>query len=103
MSSQMLSTTGSCLSMGFVALDVIIHGERLGHAAGGTAANVAANLAFFGWRSAVAGVVGDDPAGRHLVSDLSAAKVDVSDVRKSSGAQTPVVIHEILDHSHRFR
>ncbi len=103
MSQDMLSTRGSSLSAGFVALDVVIHDQRLGHAAGGTAGNVAANLAFFGWRSSVAGVVGGDPAGRHLLANLASAGVDVSSLRAMPGASTPVVIHEILTGSHRFR
>lgn len=103
MIENVLSTTGSILSAGFVALDVIIQQEYLGHAAGGTAGNVAANLSFFGWRSAVAGVIGGDPAGHHLVADLSAAGVDVSNLQTVPDASTPVVIHEILTDTHRFR
>lgn len=103
MTEDLLTTRGSCLSAGFVALDVIIHDEHLGHAAGGTAANVAANLAFLGWRSSVAGVVGTDPAGRHLLADLSSAGVDVSRLKAMPDASTPVVIHEILTDTHRFR
>ena len=103
MIDNVLSTAGSILSAGFVALDVIIHEDYLGHAAGGTAGNVAANLSFFGWRSAVAGVIGDDPAGQHLVADFFAAGVDVSNLQVVADASTPVVIHEILTDTHRFR
>lgn len=99
----LLSTEGTVLSSGYVALDVILEGGALGHRAGGTAANLAADLAFFGWSSTVAALIGDDPAGQHLVADLHRAGVDTSAILRDSGATTPVVIHEILDRSHRYR
>jgi len=98
-----LTTKGSLLSSGYVALDVILDGQDLGHRAGGTAANVAANLSFLGWKAQIAAVVGSDPAGQHLKSDLTKAKVDVQHVIKQENATTPVVIHEILSDGHRFR
>lgn len=99
----MLATTGTILSSGYTTLDVILDGTEIGHRAGGTAANVAANLAFFGWEAHLAAVIGTDPAGKHLASDLVRAGVGTSHLVRQPDATTPVVIHEILSASHRFR
>lgn len=99
----LLSTEGAALSSGYVTLDVILERGALGHRAGGTAANVAADLAFLGWSTSVSALIGDDPAGDHLVGDLKRAGVETSPILRDSAATTPVVIHEILDSSHRFR
>lgn len=93
----------SALFVGFTALDVILYEGRMGHAAGGTAANVAANLAYLGWQSSLIGVLGDDEAGRLVVSDLARSGVNVDGLRKSPAVVTPVVIHEITPPTHRFR
>jgi fructokinase len=93
----------SVLTGGFIALDAICEEDRLHHCAGGTAANVAANLAYLGWRAAVTGVVGRDAAGRRLRSDLRRAGVDTVFVRSRSVTRTPVVVHEVLPSGHRFR
>lgn len=89
------------LCAGYVALDLISYEELLTHRAGGTAANVAANLAFLGWRARVAGVLGADAAGRAVVSDLKDSEVDVDDIELRSGG-TPLVVHEIRAKGHRF-
>jgi len=43
--------------------------------AGGTAGNVAANLAYFGWKARIAGLIGRDDAGRIASHDLSDGSV----------------------------
>lgn len=90
------------LSAGYVALDLISYGGRLTHRAGGTAANVAANLAFLGCKSRLAGVLGGDAAGRAVVSDLKHSGVDVDDIELRGGAGSPLVVHEIRASGHRF-
>lgn len=92
----------SVLSVGFTALDIILRDGGITHAAGGTAANVAANLAFLGWRSAIAGQVGDDEAAALLATDLRGASVDVTSLRSISGSRTAMVVHRISTGGHRF-
>ncbi|HTR52419.1 MAG TPA: PfkB family carbohydrate kinase [Kofleriaceae bacterium] len=89
------------LCAGYAALDLISYEERLTHRAGGTAANVAANLAFLGWKARLAGVLGADAAGRAIVRDLEESEVNVDDVELRSGG-TPLVVHEIRANGHRF-
>ena len=91
------------LSVGYVVLDVLVHGDCLGHSAGGTAGNVAANLSYFGWDAATAALLGDDPAGNHLRADLKKAGVSSSGLRLLKDFTTPVVIHEISNGKHNFR
>ena len=101
--NRLFTSRQSVLTAGFFALDVVLFEEQLAHRAGGTAANVAANLAFLGWRSRVMGLIGKDPAGAHLLRDLTKAGVDTSGTVRRGDVMTPVVIHEIFDGNHRFR
>ena len=91
------------LSVGYVVLDVLVHSDGLGHSAGGTAGNVAANLSYFGWDATTAALHGDDPGGNHLRADLRKAGVSTSGLLRRKDLTTPVVIHEVSDGSHRFR
>ena len=72
-------------------LDVAVGGGAVSHAAGGTAGNTAAILAFWGWRVHAVGRVGDDRAGRAIREDLSAAGVDVTLLRVASRHSPRVV------------
>lgn len=98
-----LRTRGTVATAGFVALDVILHRDDVGHAAGGTAGNVAANLAFLGWTAAAVGDLGNDPAGHQVIASLKRAGVSVTNMRLRTKVATPVVIHEISTEGHRFR
>ena len=91
------------LSVGYVVLDVLVHRNGLGHSAGGTAGNVAANLSYLGWDAATAALHGDDPAGDHLRADLLKAGVSSRGLLRRQDFTTPVVIHEVSEGSHRFR
>lgn len=93
----------SVLASGFIALDVIQAPEWTRLRAGGTAANVAAILAYLGWRSAVVGVLGDDDAGPLVEQDLRLAGVDTSGLWLRPGVGTPLVLHQIKSSGHRFR
>jgi fructokinase len=90
------------MTTGFIALDIVSNGSRLWHTAGGTAANVAANMAFLGWRAAVAGTVGDDEAAVRLSNDLAACNVDIRCLDSREGIQTALVVHAISPSGHRF-
>ena len=103
MSNHRIEDQRQVLAVGYVVLDVLIHSSGVGHSAGGTAGNVAANLAYFGWRSTVAAQYGDDPAGDHLKADLARSGVSGRALVLRSDFSTPVVIHEVRNGSHRFK
>jgi fructokinase len=93
----------SVLASGFVALDVVRSDQGVWMRAGGTAGNVAANLAYFGWKARIAGLIGRDEAGRIVSRDLSDAGVDTSDLYQHDQVGTPLVLHEVNGKSHRFK
>ena len=97
------SRAKSVLSVGYVVLDVLIHEDGIGHSAGGTSGNVAANLSYFGWAASVAALYGDDPAGTYLRADLEYAGVSTRALIQRTDMTTPVVIHEVKNGIHRFR
>jgi fructokinase len=93
----------SVLASGFVALDVVRSNQGVWMCAGGTAGNVAANLAYFGWKTRIVGLIGRDEAGRIVSHDLSDAGVDTSALYQHDEVGTPLVLHEIDGKSHRFK
>lgn len=93
----------SVLASGFVALDIVRSNQGVWMRAGGTAGNVSANLAYFGWKARIAGLIGRDEAGRIVSHDLSAAGVDISALYQHDEVGTPLVLHEIDGKSHRFK
>lgn len=96
----------SVLTAGYVVVDILDAPDGLRHSAGGTAANVACNLAWLGASSAVLARLGDDPAGRYLVADLARAGVDTSGVRLDALVSTPLAVHRVTpsgDHVFVFR
>jgi fructokinase len=92
----------SVIAAGYAPLDIVSYGGRVWHAAGGTAGNVAAILAFLGWKSALAVDYGDDVAGDRAKRDLQAANVSVRLVRNVAGVRTPRLVHEIDGAGHRY-
>jgi fructokinase len=93
----------SVLASGFVALDVVRRDHDVWMRAGGTAGNLAANLAYFGWKSRIVGLIGCDEAGRIVSRDLSDAGVDTSALYQQDEVGTPLVLHEVNGKSHRFK
>jgi fructokinase len=83
-------------------LDVITTHDTVVHQAGGTAANVAAILAYLGWNAILAGQTGDDPAGDILVDDLKHAGVDTVHLHRPVGMPTPRLIHSVRPDGHSF-
>jgi len=91
------------VAAGYMPLDVVSAEDGLlSRNAGGTAANVAAILAFLGWRSVLAGQSGSDYAGKELVADLAAAGVATDQVHQRADMLTPRLVHEVLAGGHYF-
>jgi fructokinase len=101
--SLMDANPRSVLASGFVALDVVRRDQGVWMRAGGTAGNVAANLAYFGWKARIAGLIGRDEAGRIVSRDLSNAGVDTSELHQHDEVGTPLVLHELDGKSHHFK
>jgi fructokinase len=88
-------STASVLAVGYIVLDVVEASGLVRRSAGGTAGNVAANLAWLGVRAGVLARVGVDPAGEMIVNDLRSEGVDVTHVHRSPEVESPVLIHQI--------
>ncbi len=88
---------------GYMPLDVITTtSEPVARQAGGTAANVAAILAYLGWDAVLAGQTGSDAAGSELVADLECAGVDTGQVHRPEGAATPRLVHDVRPDGHFY-
>jgi sugar/nucleoside kinase (ribokinase family) len=93
----------SLVSMGLVALDVVI-GPESNHApqlwAGGTCGNVTAILSYLGWTAFPLARLGKDFAARFVSEDLKKWKVRLEYVLQDAAIQTPVVIERINNDKH---
>ena len=89
------------VAAGYTPLDVVVHGGNVGHAAGGTAGNVAAILAYLGWSSVLVGETGDDLAGVAIREDLARSCVSAEHLR-TAGGETARVVHRIGATGHTF-
>lgn len=99
-----MSARRSLVCAGYMPLDIIrTSAGTVARRAGGTAANVAAILAFFAWHSILAGQTGDDPAGDELIADLHAAGVGTGQIRQAAGARTARLVHDVGPNGHAFR
>jgi fructokinase len=94
----------SIVCAGYMPLDVVrTTAGTAARRAGGTAANVAAILAYLGWDSVLAGQAGDDLAGDELVADLTSCGVDTAQITRMPGAQTPRLVHDVRSDGHFYR
>jgi fructokinase len=92
------SSTGQILAMGEVLVDFIVadgataldSAEIFAARSGGAPANASVAAARLGLASAFCGVVGDDPFGSRLQSELAAEGVDTSRLRQSGEASTTI-------------
>lgn len=81
------------VATGLVCLDIICRGsEAPVFHAGGTAGNVAANLAWFGWKSVPVARLGADEDATAIVADMSSVGVDVRLLRTDAAANTPRIL-----------
>ena len=87
---------------GYCTLDVIRYNGAISHRAGGTAANVAANLAYLGWQAIFAGRLGRDSAGRRITDDLRRAGVSVDLLARDASLESPVIVHDVTPPNHNF-
>lgn len=94
-------TPRTVIAAGYMPLDVILHEGQVRHAAGGTAGNVAAILAYCGWESQLIGELGDDPAAEVLLADLASVGVSTDLIEQASGP-TARVVHRINTDGHVF-
>lgn len=90
------------VSAGYMPLDIVTTHDTVMHQAGGTAANVAAILAYLGWGAVLTGQTGDDEAGDVLLNDLRSAGVDTEQIQRPVGMQTPRLVHSVRPDGHSF-
>ncbi len=105
MTSQPSLTQGrnrQVLAVGYLALDAVLYKKQAALRAGGTAGNVASNLAFLGWQASVFGRVGADLLGQSLHRDLQEAGVGTRHLEASDEASTPVVFHHVCEGGPRY-
>ncbi len=88
--------------MGYCTLDIIRQNGRVSHSAGGTAANVAANLAYFGWSSTLVARCGSDAPARRILRDLRNGNVSIDLIERDHDVETPVILHDVKPPFHRF-
>lgn len=88
---------------GYVVLDIVSEPCGTRRAAGGTAANIAANLAYLGWESEIAARIGDDAAGKAVVADLRMAGVEVDGIWLDASTVTPVIEHSSRNGIPRYK
>ena len=96
------SSGRTVVASGYLALDAVLYNQRATLRAGGTAGNVASNLAFFGWHASVVGRIGADPLGLALCNSLSEAGVKTDNLEVSRSGSTPVVFHHVLPEGPKY-
>lgn len=99
-----MSRRRSIVCAGYMPLDIVrTTAGTVARRAGGTAANVAAILAYLGWDTVLAGQAGTDVAASELVADLRDAGVAVDQITRAENAQTPRLVHDALPEGHFYR
>jgi sugar/nucleoside kinase (ribokinase family) len=91
------------VSAGYMPLDIIATPSgTIARQAGGTAANLAAILAFLGWDAILAGQNGADVAGDEFIEDLCLAGVDVNHVHRPEESKAPRLVHSVQPEGHSY-
>lgn len=91
------------LALGYVACDVTVRRESVAYSAGGTSANVAANLSVLGWQVKLCARIGVDIAGQLVHDDLKQDGVDLSASYMDPQVFTPVVVVEADSQLPKYR
>ena len=98
-----ISGEPTVVSAGYMPLDIISPSSgRLARQAGGTAANLSAVLAFFGWGATLAGQIGGDAAGAEFIGDIRRAGVCIDQLHRPEDGSTPRLIHSIEAGAHNY-
>lgn len=92
----------SVVSLGYCTLDAIRYQGQVTHRAGGTAANVATNLAYLGWDATFIGRLGRDTAARRITDDLRRSSVSVDLVERDIAVESPTIVHDVNPPVHTF-
>jgi fructokinase len=98
MAKQKTTKSPLLVSMGLVALDVVIGPDKADVPqlwAGGTCGNVTAILSYFGWTAFPLARLGDDFAARFVSEDMNKWNVRMDYILQDAAVQTPVVIERI--------
>jgi sugar/nucleoside kinase (ribokinase family) len=90
-------------ALGYVACDVTIKDDVVIYSAGGTSANVSANLAVLGWQVILHARIGIDVAGQVIHEDLENDGVELAESARDPEVSTPVVIVEANSRSPKYR
>jgi sugar/nucleoside kinase (ribokinase family) len=94
----MLDRAPRIAGAGLLALDVILSdsgGPEALTFAGGTCGNVLSILSFLHWSATPIGFIGDDPAGKRLLADLTATGVRSAHLIQCAERSTPVYIQRL--------
>jgi sugar/nucleoside kinase (ribokinase family) len=98
-----MSSLPTVISAGYMPLDIIAPPSGpVARQAGGTAANLAAVLAFFGWDAVLAGQIGRDAAGAEFISDIRRVGVATDQIHRFDGGSTPRLMHSIERGVHTY-
>lgn len=91
------------LAAGYMPVDVVqpFHGDSF-RSIGGTSANVALILGYFGWRAELAGQIGDDPLAEEFLREATRVGAATRFVRRANGAETARILHRVGPDGHSY-
>jgi fructokinase len=87
-----------CIGTGLITLDIVINNGSLSEAecwAGGSCGNVLTTLSYLGWKSYPIARLGNDAAGKFLVSDMAEWGVDSKYIYFSDSVSTPIIVERL--------
>ena len=90
-------------ALGYVACDVTMKDDVVTYSAGGTSANVSANLAVLGWQVILHARIGIDAAGQVVHEELENDGVELAESARDPNVSTPVVVVEPNSRAPKYR